>query len=314
MPQYILRRVLATIPVLFGVLILVFAIIHLIPGDPVKLMMTDAGTGAVGGSLSTDQYNSIRHELGLDKPLYEQFGLYVYRVAHGDLGESFRSQQPVSKMLVQRLPATIRLALLSLGFGVGLGLILGTLAGVWHNSWLDNLSMMVAMLGVAMPSFWLGLMLLFIFSLHLGWLPATGYESWDAIILPAVTLGLYTSAIVARLTRSSLLEVLNNEFVTTARAKGLQEHVVILRHALRNAILPVVTVIGLQFGNLLAGTVVIETVFARPGIGSLAVDAILAKDYPIVQGTVLVVAVFYVLANLLTDVVYAFVDPRIKFA
>jgi ABC-type dipeptide/oligopeptide/nickel transport system permease component len=313
MGRYILKRVVVTIPVLLGVLLLVFSMLHLLPGDPVLLMMTDSGTGAVGGNLTNQEYQQIRHQLGLDRPLYQQFGLYVYHAVRGNLGESFRSQQPVAHMIAQSLPATGRLALLSLGLGAVLGILLGTVAGVWHNSWVDNASMLLALLGVAMPGFWLGLMLLFLFSLYLGWLPATGYGSWNAILLPAATLALRTAAVIARLTRSSLLEVLNNEYVMTARSKGLQQRVVIARHALHNALLPVVTVVGLQFGDLLAGTVVIETVFARPGIGSLAVNAILAKDYPVVQGTVLLVAVFYVFANLLTDVSYAFIDPRIQY-
>lgn len=314
MAVYLFRRVFATIPVLFGVLLLVFSMLHFLPGDPVQLMMTESGGGAKAADVSPEQYQSIRHELGLDRPLYIQFGLYVSRALRGDLGRSFRSQQTVARMIITVLPNTVRLALVSLGIAVAFGLILGTISAVRHNSWLDTLSMFFALIGVAMPGFWLGLMLLFFFSLYLGWLPATGYGSWKAILLPAVTLGLRASAIIARLTRSSLLEVLNDAFVTTARAKGLREQTVIIQHVLRNALIPIVTVVGLQFGDLLAGTVIIETVFARPGIGSLVVTGVLDKDFPVVQGTVLLIAMCYVLTNLLTDVSYAFINPRIRYS
>jgi peptide/nickel transport system permease protein len=192
--------------------------------------------------------------------------------------------------------------------------LLGTIAAVYHQTWIDNAAMLLALAGVAMPNFWFGLMLLFLFSLTLGWLPATGYGEWNAILLPAAALGLRAAAVIARLTRSSLLEVLHNEYVTTARAKGLSETTTIVRHALRNALIPVVTVVGLQFGDLLAGTVVVETVFARPGLGSLITTAILSKDFPIVQGTVLVVAACYIIVNLLADLSYAILDPRITYA
>lgn len=313
MTKYLIRRVFATVPVLFGVLLLVFSMLHFLPGDPVQLMMTESGGGAKGADISPEQYMRIRHELGLDRPLYVQFGLYVSHAVRGDLGRSFRSQQSVARMMIAVLPNTVRLALLSLGMAIVLGMILGTISAVRHNSWLDTLSMFVALTGVAMPGFWLGLMLLFLFSLSLRWLPATGYGSWKAILLPAVTLGLRAAAIIARLTRSSLLEVLNDAFVTTARAKGLRERTVIVQHVLRNALIPIVTVAGLQFGDLLAGTVIIETVFARPGIGSLVVTGVLDKDFPVVQGTVLLIAVGYVLTNLLTDVSYAFINPRIRY-
>jgi peptide/nickel transport system permease protein len=314
MTKYLIRRIFATIPVLFGVLLLVFSMLHFLPGDPVQLMMTESGGGAKAADTSPEQYMLIRHELGLDRPLYVQFGLYVSHAVRGDLGRSFRSQQTVARMIVTVLPNTVRLALVSLGVAVALGLILGTISAVRHNSWLDTLSMFAALIGVAMPGFWLGLMLLFLFSLYLGWLPATGYGSWKAILLPAVTLGFRAAAVIARLTRSSLLEVLNDAFVTTARAKGLRERTVIVEHVLRNALIPIVTVAGLQFGDLLAGTVIIETVFARPGIGSLVVTGVLDKDFPVVQGTVLLIAVCYVLTNLLTDVSYAFIDPRIRYS
>ena len=278
------------------------------------LMMAESGGGAKLADGSDEQYQRIRHELGLDQPAYVQFGRFVLNAVRGDLGRSFRSGQPVSHEIAEVFPNTARLAALSLGVAVAVGLLLGTIAAVYHQTWIDNAAMLLALVGVAMPNFWFGLMLLFLFALTLGWLPATGYGEWNAILLPAAALGLRAAAVIARLTRSSLLEVLHNEYVTTARAKGLSEMTTIVGHALRNALIPVVTVVGLQFGDLLAGTVVVETVFARPGLGSLITTAILSKDFPIVQGTVLVVAACYIVVNLLADLSYAILDPRITYA
>ncbi|MDQ3654018.1 MAG: ABC transporter permease, partial [Chloroflexota bacterium] len=221
--------------------------------------------------------------------------------------------QTVAEMIANAFPNTLRLAILSLGISCVLGVALGTLAAVRQKTWIDSASMAFALFGVAMPNFWFGLVLITIFSLYLGWLPATGVGGWNAIILPALALGVRSAAVIARLTRSSLLEVLSQSYLATARAKGLPERVVVLRHGLRNALIPVVTIVGLQFGDLLAGAVVIEVVFARPGIGNLAVKAIENKDFPVVQGIVLVVATVYVLTNLLTDVTYAILDPRITY-
>jgi peptide/nickel transport system permease protein len=311
---FIRRRALLTIPLLLAVSLVVFSMLYFLPGDPVMLMMAESGGGAKLADGSDEQYQRIRHELGLDQPAYVQFGRFVLHAVQGDLGRSFRSGQPVSHEIAEVFPDTARLAALSLGVAVAVGLLLGTIAAVYHQTWIDNAAMLLALAGVAMPNFWFGLMLLFLFSLTLGWLPATGYGEWNAILLPAAALGLRAAAVIARLTRSSLLEVLHNEYVTTARAKGLSETTTIVRHALRNALIPVVTVVGLQFGDLLAGTVVVETVFARPGLGSLITTAILSKDFPIVQGTVLVVAACYIIVNLLADLSYAILDPRITYA
>ncbi|HEY3063312.1 MAG TPA: ABC transporter permease [Chloroflexota bacterium] len=313
MGGYVRGRALVTVPLLLGVSLVVFSMLHLLPGDPVMLMMAESGGGAKMADGSEEQYERIRHELGLDLPLPVQFGRFVLNALRGDLGRSFRSGQSVSQEIGEVFPNTVRLAVLSLGVAASLGLVLGTLAALYHQRWIDNASMLLALVGVAMPNFWFGLMLLFVFALMLGWLPATGYGEWNAILLPAAALGLRAAAVIARLTRSSLLEVLRNDYVTTARAKGLSERAMVVRHALRNALIPVVTVVGLQFGDLLAGTVVIETVFARPGLGSLATTAILSKDFPIVQGTVLVVASCYIFVNLLADLSYAALDPRIKY-
>jgi peptide/nickel transport system permease protein len=311
---FIRRRALLTIPLLLAVSLVVFSMLYFLPGDPVLLMMAESGGGAKLADGSDEQYQRIRHELGLDQPAYVQFGRFVLNAVRGDLGRSFRSGQPVSREIAEVFPNTARLAALSLGVAVAVGLLLGTIAAVYHQTWLDNAAMLLALVGVAMPNFWFGLMLLFLFALTLGWLPATGYGEWNAILLPAAALGLRAAAVIARLTRSSLLEVLHNEYVTTARAKGLSETATIAGHALRNALIPVVTVVGLQFGDLLAGTVVVETVFARPGLGSLITTAILSKDFPIVQGTVLVVAACYIVVNLLADLSYAILDPRITYA
>lgn len=316
MLRYLRSRIPAAILVLIGASLLVFSMLHFLPGDPVTIMMASGGggiAGAQGGDLTAEQYEAIRHQLGLDRPLYVQFGAFVWNALHGDLGRSFRSNQTVAEMIGGVFPNTLRLALLSLGISCALGLVLGTLAAVRHNTWIDSATMALALFGIAMPNFWFGLVLITIFSLTLGWLPATGAGGWNAIILPAMALGLRSAAVIARLTRASLLEVLGEGYLATARAKGLPERVVVLRHGLRNALIPVVTIAGLQFGDLLAGAVVIEVVFARPGIGSLAVKAIENKDFPVVQGTVLVVATAYVLTNLLTDATYAMLDPRITY-
>jgi peptide/nickel transport system permease protein len=306
MTAYIARRLLSAIPVMFAVLLLVFSMLHLVPGDPVKLMLSEFQT-------SPEQIALLRAQLHFDDPLPVQFGRYVAGALQGDLGLSIRSKRPVTAEIMDNLPSTLQLTFAGLLISIVLGTSLGILAAVNHQRWVDFVSMLVALLGVSMPSFWLGLNLIFLLSLSLRWLPATGGGDLPHLIMPAFTLGVGASAILARLTRSSMLEVLRREYVTTARAKGVREFWVIIRHALKNALIPMVTVFGLQFGQLIAGAVVIETVFSRPGIGRLIVDAILTKDFPLVQGIVLVVALSYVLVNLLVDLVYAYLDPRIRY-
>jgi peptide/nickel transport system permease protein len=303
---YVARRLLATIPVVLGVTILVFLMLHLVPGDPVKLMLAEFGT-------NPEQVEMLRAQLHLDEPLPQQYGRFLWGVLHGDFGISIRTKRPVNKEIVDNLPSTFKLALAGLLFAGVLGTTLGIVAAIKQYTWVDAGSMFLALVGVSMPSFWLGLLFIFTFSLHLRLFPATGGGDLKHLVLPAVTLGLISSAIIARLTRSSMLEVLRQDYVTVARAKGLAEWSVIIRHALKNALIPVVTIFGLQFGQLLAGTVVIETVFARPGIGRTLVDAILSKDFPMVQGIVLVVALSYVLVNLAVDLVYGVLDPRIRY-
>jgi peptide/nickel transport system permease protein len=263
---------------------------------------------------SPEQIARLRSQLHLNDPLPIQFGRFVWDALHGDLGTSIRTRRPVTSEIADNLPATLQLASTGLLVAALLGVTLGVVAATHQQSWLEVGSMLLALLGVSVPSFWLGLLLIFLVSLRLRLLPATGGGDLQHLILPALTLGLGAAAILARLTRSSMLEVLRQEYVTTARAKGLREWAVIGRHALKNALIPVVTIFGLQFGQLLAGTVVVETVFARPGLGRLIVDGILNKDFPMVQGVVLVVAVSYVLVNLLVDLLYAVLDPRIRYA
>lgn len=298
---------------LIGVSLAVFSMQHLLPGDPVKIMIMSSASGAApSGGVTDEMLENFRHQLGLDRPLYVQFGSFLWGALHGDLGRSFRSDRPVADMLSEQLPHTIRLTLAGLGSAILLGLALGIFAGLKPHTWIDNVSMLIATFGVAMPSFWLGLMLIYVVALRLHLLPALGTGSPQAIILPAVSLGFQGAAFIARLTRSSIVEAMGSDYIATARAKGLSERPVVIRHALRNALIPVVTVIGLQFGGLMSGAVITETVFGRPGLGRLAVQAILQKDFPVVQGFVLVVAVFYVLTNLFVDLCYAVLDPRIR--
>ena len=305
MLRFLLSRLVTTVPVLFGVSLLVFMMLHLVPGDPVKMMLSEFQT-------SPQQVELLRSQLHLDEPLPQQYGRFVVNALRGDLGLSIRSKRPVRNEIAENLGSTLQLAAAALLIAIGIGMPLGIIAALKQHSWLDIGPMIFALSGVSMPSFWLGLLLIFLFSLRLGWFPATGGGDLKHLILPALTLGLGASAIIARLTRSSMLEVLRQDYMTTARAKGLNEVTVVLRHGLKNALIPVVTIFGLQFGSLLAGAVVVETVFARPGIGRLIVNSILAKDFPMVQGIILFTATAYVVANLLVDLAYGLLDPRIR--
>ncbi len=307
MTKYFISRLLYTIPVVIGVSILVFSMLHLVPGDPVRAMFADAG-GA-----SAEQIEQIRHLLGLDKPLPLQYLDYISRVVRGDLGESIISRQSVFDLIVQNFPSTLQLTIAGLGLAVVIGLLMGIVAALKHNSWLDNLTMFISTLGVSMPSFWLGLILIYVFAIQLRWVPITSGSDLSRLALPAIALGFQASAIIARLVRSNMLEVLQEDYIRTARAKGLKESAVAMRHALRNALIPVVTVVGLQFGGLLGGTVIIETVFARQGIGRLLVGALQARDFPIAQSAVLMIAMVYVFVNLGVDLLYGWIDPRIHY-
>ena len=306
MLTWVLRRVLAVVPVLLGVTLAVFSMLFLVPGDPVRMMLAEFVT-------TPDEIAQMRAQLHLDEPVLRQYGRFVASAARGDLGTSIRSRRPVTTEIGENVGSTAQLAVAAMLVAIGLGVPLGLLAALARNTWLDVASMGTALLGVSMPSFWLGLLLIFVFSLHLAWFPATGGGDLPHLVLPSVTLGTIAAAIIARLTRSSMLEVLGQDYVRTARAKGLGGFAVVVRHALKNALIPIITIFGLQFGNLLAGAVIVETVFSRPGLGRLIVGGILSKDFPLVQGVVLFVATVYVLINVLVDVAYAYADPRIRF-
>ena len=292
-------------PVIVGVSVVVFSIVHLLPGDPVLAILS-------GANATPEQERELRAQLRLDDPLPVQYVRFVSRAVAGDFGRSIFTRRPVIQEIAEQLPSTLELAGTAILIATAVGLVLGTLAAVFHDTWVDRAAMLIALGGVSMPSFWLGLLLIFVFSLQLGWLPATGQGGVSRLLLPAATIGLNYSAVIARLVRSSLLEVLGNGYIETARAKGLSEWGVTLKHALGNALIPVTTIIGVQLGNLLAGTIIVETVFSRRGMGRLAVTAVLDKDYPLIQGVVLVSALGYVLTNLLVDLSYSALDPRIR--
>jgi ABC-type dipeptide/oligopeptide/nickel transport system permease component len=251
--------------------------------------------------------------MGLDLPIYRQYLHFVTNAAQGDLGTSYRTKRPVTDQIRSRLPNTAKLTVASLAVALAIGLTAGILSATFRNSWIDRVSMLIAVAGVSIPAFWLGLMLILLFSVKLGWLPVAGAQTWQHLVLPALTLGLVVSAVLARITRASMLEALSQDYIRTARAKGLSEYFVVWRHALRNALIPVITIVGLLVGTLLSGAFIIEAVFGYPGIGLLAVQALLTRDFPMIQGIVLLVAIIYVFVNLLVDILYGFIDPRIKF-
>ena len=302
----LLKRLAGIIPVVFGVLLLTFLLVHLVPGDPVEVMLGESATSADRGAL--------RAELGLDQPLPLQFAAYLGKLAQGDFGHSIHSHAAISGLLAERIPATAKLALLSLVLAIAIGLPLGIVAALRYRRWPDRIASLSSLTLSAMPHFWLGPLLMLVFALWLGWLPVSGMENSGSIVLPALTLASGLAAILTRMTRASMLEVLSEDFVRTARAKGLPERAVILRHALKAALLPVVTVVGLQLGSLLAGAVITETVFGWDGVGRLLVESIEKRDYPVTQACVLVIALTYVLVNLLTDLAYARLDPRVRFS
>ncbi|MFN8522040.1 MAG: nickel ABC transporter permease [Chloroflexota bacterium] len=313
MTLYIANRLVAAVPVLLLVSVVIFSIIHLTPGDPVVVMLGEEAT--------PQARDALRRELGLDRPLPVQFASWLARVLQGDLGRSIRSNQPVSEAILQRLPVTVELSLLAMVISLAIALPAGIVAAVRRNSGADVASTVFSLLGVSMPNFFLAILLVYVFSLQLRWLPPVGYISplqglWgnlSGMIMPALTLGTALAAVIARLTRSSLLEVLGQDYVRTAWAKGLRESAVVQRHAMKNALIPVVTVVGLQLGNLLGSAIVTETIFALPGVGRLVIDSIFQRDLPLVQGVVLYLALIFVLVNLLVDLTYAALDPRIRY-
>jgi len=305
MSAYVLRRLVGTVPVLFVATTLAFLVLQLIPGDPVNLML-----GGVPTSLELRE--NLRKKLGLDRPLHIQYVTFISRAVRGDLGVSFRTRQPVVEVIRQQLPATLELAAGGMLIGVTFGMAMGVIAGIRPNSVVDTLMMLVAIVGISIPGYWTAMMLIFIFGLKLGWVPIVG-SGFPALILPSIVVGSFAVGDIARLVRSSIVEVRNEDYIRTARAKGLPERRVILRHALRNAMIPVVTLLGLQLGLFVGGGAITETVFARQGIGKLLVDAILEKDYPIVQAIILMITSAYVFANFAVDILYSILDPRIRY-
>lgn len=293
------------IPVILGVSFIVFILMHLTPGDPVDMMLGEYAPAA--------EVQRVRDMLGLNDPLPVQYANFLLGALQGDLGQSIYFRVPVTELIQARIGYTFRLSLLSMMISYLIAFPVGILSAVRQNTVVDDVGMVGALLGVSMPNFWLGIMLMLVFSLHLGWLPATGVGTWKNIVLPAITLGTGGAALTTRLVRSSMLEVIRQDYVRTARSKGLNERVVIYKHALRNALIPVLTLIGLRLGFILGGAVITEQIFARPGIGRLMVDAIFRRDYLVVQGVTLIIALCIVVANLMVDLTYSFVDPRIRY-
>jgi ABC-type dipeptide/oligopeptide/nickel transport system permease component len=285
--------------------LIVFGILHIAPGDPATML--------AGEDARPEDVAAIREKYGLDQPLHVQYGVWLNNVLHGDLGRSIVTRRPVLSEALARLPSTVELAFAALFLAVVAGMIVGVISATRQYSLLDHATMILALLGISAPVFWLGLVLIFFFAVELRWFPTGGSGTIQQLVLPAVTLGAASTAIIARMTRSSMLEVIRQDYIRTARAKGLWEQTVMLRHALKNALIPVVTVIGLQFGYLLAGAVITETVFSRPGLGRLLVASITSRDFPVVQGTLMLLSVSFVLINLLVDILYGYLDPRIRY-
>lgn len=313
MLSYLSGRLLALVPVLLVVAVVVFLLIHVTPGDPARVLL--------GQDATAEQVANLRHEMGLDRPLGGQFVWWLGRALHGDLGLSLFQHIPVTSDILLHAGPTVTLSLMAICVSLLIGIPAGVVSAVFRNSWLDQASLALAMLGAAVPSFWLGLSLIVVFAVNLGWLPSSGYrdpagglaESFRYLILPALALGLPNSSLIIRFTRSSLLDVISHDYIRTARAKGVSEHIVIFHHAFRNALVPILTVVGLTFGALMGGAVVTETVFSLPGVGQLVVASVLRRDYPVIQGVILTVATVYVLLNLAVDLLYCLVDPRVKY-
>jgi peptide/nickel transport system permease protein len=305
MAHFLLRRLLLTIPVLLGVATLVFSLIHLVPGDPVQAML--------GESASPQEVADVSHRLGLDRPLYLQYWAFLKGAARGDLGVSLRTNEPVAAAIADRMPATFQLAIAAMVLAVVIAIPLGIIAAVGAGTGVDYAATTLALLGISMPNFWIGPLLAILFSVTLGWLPVSGSGTAAHLVLPAITLGAPLAAVLARMTRASVIEELRELYVLAARARGVSRTRAVLRHAFRNSLIPIVTVLGLQMGAVLTGAVITETIFAWPGVGRLLIQSINFRDYPLVQGCILLIAVTYVAMNLLTDLAYGFLDPRIRY-
>jgi peptide/nickel transport system permease protein len=313
MLKYIVRRIISALPVLLLVSIMVFLLIHLIPGDPVIAML--------GEDATPEMIKALNEELGFDRPLHKQYISWLFRTLQGDLGRSIHNKEPVVKSLMLRLPVTIELTLLAFFVAILISLPIAIAGAIRQNSWIDMIGSAIASAGVAMPSFWLGILLIYLFAAYLRILPASGYipiqespfQNIRHMVLPTLTLGMWLSASVMRLVRSGMIEVLRQPYIRTARAKGLPNKIVLIRHALKNAVIPVVTILGMQLGRLMGGAVVTETIFALPGIGQLAVTSIYSRDFPPVQAIVMVMAVAMLLSSIIVDILYSFLDPRIRY-
>jgi peptide/nickel transport system permease protein len=303
--NYTLKRTLQMIPTLFGVLLVVFILVHSVPGDPARMV--------AGAEATAEDVELVRDRLGLNDPLYVQFGSYIAGVVKGDFGTSMRSGRPITDEIMTRFPTTLKLTIFSVVILVVVGLFAGIFSATKPNSLRDNATMMFALFGISMPVFWLGLMLILLFSYYIPILPSGGNSEFKHFILPAIALGLSSSAILARLTRSSILEVINQDFVRTARAKGVKEKIVVYKHTLKNALIPIITIIGLEFGSLLGGAVLTETVFSINGLGRFLIQSIQFRDYPAVQGCVLFIAMLFVIVNIIVDLSYGLVDPRVRY-
>ncbi len=306
MIRYVIQRIFAALVTIWITTIAVTLLIHAVPGDPVRIMYAKFQS-------TPEQIEAVRTALGLDQPIWVQYGLYIGRLLEGDLGRSIVGNQPVLDILLTRFPPTLLLATTSLAIAVIIGLSLGFLAAYKRGTIIDVGAMIIAILGVSMPHFWLGLLLLFFFALQLGWLPVAGSD-WKSLILPALTLGLANAAVLARLTRSAMIDIFNQDFVRTARAKGLPKSIVLYRHALRAGLVPIVSMMGLQFAYMMGGAIVVENVFAWNGVGRLAIEAVFARDYPLIQGFILFFATVVVLVSLIIDLLYAALDPRIRYS
>lgn len=305
MLNYFIKRLLGLIPTMIIVMVLVFMFVHMLPGDPARL--------AAGPEANLEVVELIRKDLGLDKPLHEQFIHFVANIAKGDFGLSMSSKRPVIDEISMRFMPTFWLTVTSMVWSVIFGMGIGICSAVWRNKWPDRLGMTIAVSGISFPSFALGILLIQVFSVELGWLPTIGADSWKHYILPSITLGAAVAAVMARFTRSSFVDVLQEDFIRTARAKGVKEPVIVLKHGLRNAMIPVITMMGLQFGFLLGGSIVVEKVFNWPGLGRLLVDSVAARDYPVIQAEVLLFSLEFILINLIVDMLYAVINPTIRY-
>ncbi|UUZ80153.1 ABC transporter permease [Paenibacillus sp. P26] len=301
----IITRLVSSLLVVFGSLVLVFCILYVLPGDPVLSMIDPA-------SATPEMIENLHKRLGLDQPFYVQFGHYLAEMIRGDFGKSMLNSEPVLPKILKHFPATLSLTLASTFFSLVVGVVLGVLSAVHRNRWIDIVARLVGLFGISMPTFWSGILLILIFSVYLGWFPAMGSDGIETLVLPSLALGIVGAGFIVRMVRGSMLEVMGEPFIVTLRSKGLSEKIVMYRHALRNALIPAVTVIGIHIGDLMAGTVVIETVFSRQGIGRIIADAIMARDMPVVQGVIFFTAIIYVLVNVLVDISYSLIDPRVR--